>query len=169
MLLATCRAEWLTGYKVSEVMGISCFVMKHPNDVHEMKEYTKRNKICEFSAACSSHAHHMLITCTSHAHHMHITCSSHAHHMLITCTSHAHHMLITCSSHAQCCVIACCISIAVFKEGYFFVTPYRIVTAWGQWIWLESKAYPIVGKNGEPAGIRFLCKIVGYAEACVIH
>ena len=86
MLLATCRAEWLTGYKVSEVMGISCFVMKHPNDVHEMKEYTKRNKICEFSAACSSHAHHMLITCSSHAHHMLITCSSHAHHMLITCS-----------------------------------------------------------------------------------
>ena len=63
MLLAMCRAEWLTGYKISEVIGVNCFVMKHPADVHDAKQYIKRTKICESTATCLPRSLCMLVTC----------------------------------------------------------------------------------------------------------
>ena len=56
-----CRAEWLTGYKISEVIGVNCFVMKHPADVHDAKQYLKRTKICESTATCLPHGLCMLV------------------------------------------------------------------------------------------------------------
>ena len=55
-----------------------------------------------------------------------------------------------------------CYIIVVFRNGYIVCPPYRVVTTWGDWIWVRSSFEPDISPKGEWRGFKVRSWIVGW-------
>ena len=107
--------------------------------------------------------------------HQHVCVHSTIHMYLYTCTYILHMYVYTCTYtylHVYiilCIYVLCTSPFAVSKGEVISVPNSRIMTGWGQWVWVSREGWLNQTKNGKPATLYCRLYILGYVIACVDH
>ena len=80
-----------------------------------------------------------------------------------TCTFFIHEYVILCM------YILYTSLFAVYKGEVVSIPNTRVMTGWGQWVWVSREGWLKQTKNGKPATVHCRMYILGYVIACVHH